>query len=108
MHVALVTGKNRVAIDRNWPPQGVTVRPLIGATIPHGHVNVAVGFTSSNPGTYVVAGLRLTYRTGGHTYQTNAWGGAAGCIHRTRHGFPPPCRHDGPLMNSIVKYIHQQ
>jgi hypothetical protein len=108
VHVAVETGKNRVLINRNWPPEDVGVRRMIGSTLPHGRVFIAVGFTARHPGMYVVAGIRLTYRTGGHTYHTNAWGGAASCIHRTKHGFPPPCPHSDHLINSIMDYINQQ
>jgi hypothetical protein len=108
VHAALETGKNRVGINRGWPPSDVSLRPLIGARLPHGRVNIAVGFTAGQPGIYVVAGLRLTYRTGGYTYHTNAWGGAASCVQHTQLGLPPPCPHSGRLANLIMNYIHQQ
>lgn len=107
IHVGIETGKAHMAIDRNWPPDGVTVRPLIGATLPHGRVYLAGGFASKRPGTYLAAGLHLTYRTGGRTFQTDAWGGGAACVAPGHPSSPPLCRHSHRLLNAMTDYIHQ-
>jgi hypothetical protein len=107
IHVGIRTGKVDMAVDRNWPPDEVTVRPLIGATLPHGRVYLAGGFASKRPGTYMAAGLQLTYRTGGHTFQTDAWGGGAACVAPGHPSSPPSCRHSTRLLNAMTDYIHQ-
>ena len=107
VHVGIETGKGHVGIDRDWPPQGVAVRPLIGASLPHGRVYLSGGIAAARPGTYLAAGLHLTYRTSGRTYQTDAWGGGASCVAPGHPGQPPGCRHADRLMNAIMDYIHQ-
>lgn len=108
VRVAVQTGKNRLFIDRNWPPEGVSIEPLIGRRLPRGRVYLAAGFTAPAPGVYATVGLNVTYRTGGHIYRTQAWGGAVGCIAAGHPTTPPSCRGQIHLENSLMDYIHRQ
>jgi hypothetical protein len=108
VHVAVQTGVNRLTINRNWPPELVSVRALIGARLPRGRVYLAAGYTASRPGTYATTGLLITYRTGGRTYRTDSWGGAASCIVQGHPTLPPPCRRSDQMTNTLMDYIHRQ
>jgi hypothetical protein len=108
VHVAVQTGKNPLVIDRNWPPEGVSLQPLIGARLPRGHVPLAAGYTTPRTGTYATAGLLITYRTGGRTYHAHAWGGAVSCIPPGHPASPPACHRSDQLTNQVMAFIHRQ
>jgi hypothetical protein len=67
--------------DRGWPPEGVPVKPAIGAELPHGQSGIVFGVSGAVIGrNYVLAGLRVDYTYNGQSYSTTVWGGEAACV----------------------------
>jgi hypothetical protein len=66
VHATPVIGSTLVS-DYGWPPNGIKVRPFIGAGLAHGEIAVAFGVSGDTLGRdYAVAGLRIRYRVQGH------------------------------------------
>lgn len=79
-HVAVDTSINIMGEGRGWPPN-LPIKPLSGAQVGHGQINIIVGITGTTVGqNYAVAGLKITYRYRGHLYNVVAWSAGIACV----------------------------
>jgi hypothetical protein len=88
VHATPIIGSTLVS-DDGWPPNGIKVRPFIGAGLAHGEIAVAFGVSGDTLGRdYAVAGLRIRYRVQGHVYDLQAWSAALDCVSPGDNGGP--------------------
>lgn len=102
-HVARETGVNTIGSQLGWPPDGVTVHPLIGLSLPSGVSRIAIGVRPPAKGVFVVTGLSLSYGNGD---TVTAWGGAVSCV-VTNPNSPVWCsKHDAGVDSEVRAFIH--
>jgi hypothetical protein len=82
VHLAVAVGHNGVAFARDWPP-GIAVTRFRGARLGPGQSNIIFGFRAPDVnGTYMAAGVTITYRYGNRIGAVTAWSAATACVIR--------------------------
>jgi hypothetical protein len=80
-HVGVSLNYDFPAAGRGWPPS-VRTRPLPGTVArPGRQIDIIFGITGAVLGrNYAAAGLKITYRAGGQSYQVVAWSVGVSCV----------------------------
>jgi hypothetical protein len=79
VYLAVGLHHDGVAAARGWPP-GVPIGGFKGTRLPHGQTNVIFGFRARANGAWYAAGIKITYKYQGATYQMDAWSASVACV----------------------------
>lgn len=79
VYLAVGLRHDGVAAARGWPP-GVPIEGFKGTRLPRGQTSVIFGFRARADGAWYAAGIKITYKYQGTTYQMGAWSASVACV----------------------------
>jgi hypothetical protein len=84
----------------------LATRPAIGSRIPHEEKGIAIIFGITGPVTgrdYAVAGLPISYTSGGQPYTLLLWGGDMACVEANAGASSPTCNAFYSKVNAAIE-----